>query len=96
MMKQPTVYIVANQRNGTLYVGVTSDLVKRIYQHKEGIIDGFTKKYGCKLLVFYELHDTMESAISREKLIKGGSRKKKLILIETMNPDWKDLYHEII
>lgn len=96
MMKQPTVYIVANQRNGTLYVGVTSDLVKRIYEHKEGIIDGFTKKYGCKLLVFYELHDTMESAISREKLIKGGSRKKKLILIETMNPDWKDLYHEII
>ena len=95
-MKQPTVYIVANQRNGTLYVGVTSDLVKRIYEHKEGIIDGFTKKYGCKLLVFYELHDTMESAISREKLIKGGSRKKKLILIETMNPDWKDLYHEII
>jgi putative endonuclease len=77
-------------------VGVTSDLIKRIYEHKEGIIDGFTKKYGCKLLVFYELHDTMESAISREKLIKDGSRKKKLILIETMNPDWRDLYHEII
>lgn len=77
-------------------MGVTSDLIKRIYEHKEGIIDGFTKKYGCKLLVFYELHDTMESAISREKLIKDGSRKKKLILIETMNPDWRDLYHEII
>ena len=81
-MKQPAVYIITSQRNGTLYVGVTSNLVKRIYEHKEGVIEGFTKKYGCKILVFYELHETMLSAISREKQIKGGSRKKKLILIE--------------
>ena len=69
---------------------------KRIYEHKEAIIEGFTKKYGCKLLVFYESHETMMSAIAREKIIKGGSRKKKLILIETMNPDWRDLYANII
>lgn len=95
-MQQPTVYIIASQRNGTLYVGVTSNLIKRIYQHRAGIIDGFTKKYECKLLVFYESHQTMLSAILREKLIKAGSRKKKLTLIETMNPDWKDLYEDII
>lgn len=95
-MKQPTVYIVANQRNGTLYVGVTSNLIKRVYEHKEGINDSFTKKYGCKFLVFYELHETMESAIAREKRIKGGSRQKKLTLIEMVNPDWKDLYENII
>jgi putative endonuclease len=91
-----TTSCVASQKNGTLYVGVTSNLIKRIYEHKEGVIEGFTKKYGCKLLVFYELHETMLSAISREKLIKSGSRKKKLILIETMNPDWRDLYADII
>jgi putative endonuclease len=95
-MKHPAVYIVANKRNGTLYVGATSNLVKRIYEHKEGVIEGFTKKYGCKLLVFYESHETMTSAISREKSIKGGSRQKKLILIETMNPHWRDLYEDII
>lgn len=95
-MKLPAVYIVASKKNGTLYVGVTSDLVKRVYEHKESVIEGFTKKYGCKILVFYELHETMISAISREKQIKGGSRKKKLILIETVNPDWRDLYEDII
>ncbi len=95
-MKQPAVYIVTNKRNGTLYVGVTSNLIKRIYEHKIGLIEGFTKKYGCKLLVFYESHETMISAISREKHIKSGARKKKLILIEKMNPDWRDLYTEII
>ena len=95
-MKQPVVYIIASQRNGTLYVGVTSHLIKRIYDHKEGVIEGFTKKYGCKLLVFYELHETMISAISREKSIKGGSRQKKLALIEAMNPEWRDLYEDII
>jgi putative endonuclease len=93
-MKQPAVYIVTNKRNGTLYVGVTSDLSKRIYQHKEGSIDGFSKRYGCKMLVFYERHDT--SAILREKQIKAGSRKKKLDLIERMNPVWNDLCDEII
>ncbi len=96
IMKQPAVYIVANHRNGTLYVGVTSNLIKRLFEHKEGLIAGFTKKYGCKILVFYELHETMASAISSEKRIKGGSRQKKLALIETMNPEWKDLYKNII
>ncbi|MEY3197399.1 MAG: hypothetical protein RLZZ59_770 [Pseudomonadota bacterium] len=95
-MKHPAVYIVASKRNGTLYLGVTSNLIKRVYEHKEGLIEGFTKKYACKLLVFYESHETMISAISREKVIKGGSRKRKLILIETMNPDWRDLYEDII
>ncbi len=95
-MKQPAIYIIANKRNGTLYTGVTSNLVGRIYQHKEGVIKGFSKRYGCKLLVFYELHETMESAISREKQIKAGSREKKLELIESINPDWKDLYEDII
>ncbi len=95
-MKEPAIYIVTNKRNGTLYVGVTSHLIKRIYEHKEGLIDGFTKKYNCKLLVFYELHNTMEAAISREKSLKDGSRKRKLKLIEKMNPDWQDLYENII
>ncbi|HEV2600858.1 MAG TPA: GIY-YIG nuclease family protein [Candidatus Babeliales bacterium] len=94
-MKQPIVYIVANKTNGTLYVGVTSDLIKRIYEHKEGLIEGFTKTYGCKFLVFYESHPTMESAILREKQIKDGSRKKKLYLIEGMNSSWKDLYEDL-
>lgn len=71
-------------------------LAKRVYAHKEGIIHGFTKKYRCTLLVFYELHETMESAILREKQIKAGSRKKKLQLVETTNPNWTDLYEEII
>ncbi len=86
---------MANRRNGTLYTGVTSDLPKRNYEHKNGVVDGFTKKYGCHLLVYYEAHDTMESAILREKQIKAGSRKKKLALIETMNPDWRDLSEDI-
>lgn len=77
-------------------MGVTSNLIKRVYEHKEWVIEGFTKKYGCKLLVFYESHETMMSAILREKVIKGGSRKRKLILIEKMNPDWRDLYADII
>ncbi len=95
-MKQPAVYIIINKKNGVLYTGVTSTLIKRIYEHKKGIIQGFTKKYNCKLLVFYELHETMGSAIIREKQIKAGSRKKKLQLIETINPDWADLYEKII
>jgi len=87
---------MTNQRNGTLYTGVTSDLVQRNSQHKQGAFSGFTKKHGCTILVFYELHNTMESAIIREKQIKGGSRKKKLALIEGQNPAWKDLYDKII
>lgn len=90
-MKQPAVYIMASRRNGTLYTGVTSNLVQRAWQHREGV-GGFTKKYGCKLLVWFENGDTMEGAISREKQIKGGPRAKKLALIEGMNPDWNDLY----
>lgn len=73
-MKRPCVYLLASQRNGTLYIGVTSNLVQRIWQHKEGLADGFTKKYGVKLLVWFELHETMESAISREKAIKEWKR----------------------
>jgi putative endonuclease len=86
---------MASQRNGTLYVGVTSSLVHRGWQHREGLIGGFTKRYGCKLLVWFEFLDTMPEAIAREKLIKGGSRAKKLALIEAMNPDWNDLFPEI-
>jgi len=95
-MKQPAVYIMTNKRNGVLYTGVTSDLVKRVHEHKNGEIAGFTKRYGCKLLVYYEVCEDMTSAISREKQIKAGSREKKLDLIETMNPGWEDLYIEII
>jgi predicted GIY-YIG superfamily endonuclease len=94
-VKRPAVYIMASQRNGTLYTGVTSSLVHRVWQHREGLIGGFTKRYGCKLLVWYELHATMPDAIAREKRIKGGSRAKKLALIEMSNPDWNDLFPEI-
>ncbi len=94
-MKQPAVYIVASRRNGTLYTGVTSDLAGRIWQHKNGAI-GFTARYGCKQLVWYELHGTMETAIAREKQIKAGSRKKKIALIELLNPGWEDLYESIV
>jgi len=95
-MKQPAVYITTNQRNGTLYTGVTSDLIQRTSKHKKGLFEGFSKKYGCKTLVFYELYGTMETAILREKQIKSGSRRKKLELIEKQNPAWKDLYDETI
>ena len=86
-MKRPAVYVMASKRNGTLYTGVTSSLIHRAWQHREGVVDGFTKQYGCKLLVWFEMHATMPDAIAREKQIKGGSRKKKLALIETMNPN---------
>ena len=92
MSKQFCVYILASQRNGTLYIGVTSNLVQRIWQHKQGIVDGFTKKYGLKTLVHFEVHDTAESAITREKQIKKWERAWKLRLVEENNPEWKDLY----
>ena len=95
MPKPGYVYIMASQRNGTLYLGVTSDLIKRVWEHRTGIIGGFTKRYGCKLLVWYELHSTMEYAIAREKQVKAGSRKKKLALIEAQNPQWRDLFADI-
>ena len=92
---QPAVYMMANQKSGTIYVGVTSDLPKRAWEHREGHIEGFTKRYGCKRLVWFELHSTMEAAIAREKQIKGGSRAKKIALIEAQNPDWRDLFFEL-
>ena len=91
----PAVYIMANRRNGTLYVGVTSNLPQRAAQHRDGTVDGFTRRYGCKLLVWHEVHATMELAILREKQIKGGSRKRKLALIEGLNPEWRDLFAEV-
>ena len=95
MEKQPAVYILASKRNGTLYVGVTSDLVKRVWQHKNSLVEGFTKRYGIHQLVWYELHGTLESAIQREKRLKEWKRAWKLNLIENMNPEWKDLYHNV-
>ncbi len=95
-MKQPCVYILSNKTNGTLYTGVTSNLADRVYQHKNHLADGFTKKYDVTNLVWYEVTGDMYSAIARERQIKAGSRKKKLDLIQKMNPYWKDLYEEII
>ena len=96
MDKQPAVYILASKRNGTLYVGVTSDLVKRIWEHKNNVVEGFTKRYGVHQLVWYEVHEAMEYAIRREKQLKEWKRQWKLELIESANPDWKDLYRTII
>ena len=95
MTKLPCVYILASRRNGTLYVGVTSDLIKRVWQHKNDLVEGFTKQYGVHVLVWYESHETMESAIKREKAIKKWNRKWKLKLIEQSNPQWRDLYEEL-
>ncbi|MDZ4659626.1 MAG: GIY-YIG nuclease family protein [Bythopirellula sp.] len=95
-MKQPAVYILASQRKGTLYPGVTSELVQRIWQHKNDIVEGFTKKYGVHMLVYFELHDDMENAIIREKRLKRWNRAWKLRLIEEMNPEWNDLYESIL
>jgi putative endonuclease len=90
------VYIMTNRRNGTLYVGVTADLPRRAYEHREGLIDGFTKKYGLKLLVYYEQHDDILTAIQREKNIKHWPRAWKVRLIHGMNPEWTDLYNQLI
>ena len=91
----PTVYLLASRRNGTLYVGVTSNLVQRVWQHREGLVAGFTKEYGVKLLVWFEQHGTMELAIQREKRIKKWIRAWKLSLIEKDNPEWRDLAFEL-
>ena len=96
MPKQPAVYILASKRNGTLYIGVTSDLIKRAWEHKNDQVDGFSKKYAVHHLVYYELHENMVSAITREKQIKKWNRAWKLELIEKENSDWKDLWEEII
>ena len=90
------VYIITNKRNGTLYTGVTSDLIKRVAEHKEGSIDGFSKRYDLKMLVWYEVHDDINEAIKREKQIKNWERNWKLRIIEDKNPDWLDLYDEIL
>ena len=94
-MKKPCVYILANKRNGTLYVGVTSNLLRRVQQHKNHLIEGFTRRYGVHRLVWYESHETMESAITREKNIKSWKRAWKLALIEEDNPAWRDLLEEL-
>ena len=96
MDKQPCVYILASRRNGTLYLGVTSNLIQRVYQHRNDRVDGFTKQYGVHTLVWYELHDRIESAIMREKQIKQWQRTAKLGLIEQANPDWRDLWPELV
>jgi len=96
MKKRPAVYIMASKRNGTLYTGVTSDLARRVWEHKNNVVGGFTKRYGVHDLVFFELHDSMMSAINREKQIKKWNRAWKLQLIEAENPQWRDLYDEIV
>lgn len=96
MERQPAIYIMTNKYHGTLYTGVTSDLIQRVYQHKHSKTDSFTKKYGCKVLVYYECHGDMYNAITREKQIKGGSRKDKIALVESMNPAWQDLYESLL
>ena len=96
MDKQPCVYILASQKNGTLYVGVTSNLVQRIWQHKNRYLSGFTEKYEVDRLVFFEIHESMEGAIQREKRIKKWRRRWKIRLIEAGNPNWDDLWETII
>lgn len=91
-MNQYYVYKLASKKNGTLYIGVTNDLIRRVYEHKEGIIEGFTKKYNVKKLVYYEIHTEIREAIKREKAMKKWLRKWKIELIEEMNPNWDDLY----
>jgi len=88
----PCVYILASKRNGTLYIGVTSNLPARVWQHKSDQVSGFTRRYGAHILVWHEAHDSMESAIAREKALKGWKRAWKIALIENANPYWRDLY----
>ncbi|KZX51297.1 hypothetical protein A3709_10775 [Halioglobus sp. HI00S01] len=96
MAKQPAVYILANRRNGTLYIGVTSDLIRRIWHHRNVIAEGFTKKYTVHRLVYFEFLSSMEEAIAREKRLKKWHRRWKLRIIEEKNPDWMDLWHQVI
>jgi putative endonuclease len=96
MHRRPAVYILASKRNGTLYVGVTSNLQKRVWEHKNDLVQGFTKRYGVHHLAYYELHEDMMSAITREKQMKKWNRAWKVRLIERHNPDWKDLWDRII
>lgn len=95
-MKQFYVYIMTSKRNWTMYTGVTSDLIKRMYEHKNGLVEGFTKKYGVHFLVWYELHQAADTAFKREKQIKEWNRSWKLELIEKGNPEWHDLYCDLV
>jgi putative endonuclease len=95
-LKQPAAYILASGRNGTLYVGVTSNLIGRVWQHKADLVEGFTRRYSVHDLVYFELCDDMLTAIAREKQIKAGSRARKVALIESVNSEWRDLYVNII
>ena len=96
MEKQPAVYIIASKRNGTLYIGVTSNLVKRIWEHKNDRVKGFSQKYQVHILVYFELHEAMDAAIVREKQLKKWNRSWKIRLIEEQNPEWQDLWPTII
>jgi putative endonuclease len=96
LAKQPAVYILASRRNGTLYVGVTSDLIRRVWEHRQGQVEGFTKKYGVHRLVYYELHTSMAEAILREKHLKKWKRAWKVELIEKENPQWRDLWLDLV
>ena len=96
MSKHPCVYMLASRRNGTLYIGVTSDLVKRVWEHRNDLAEGFTKRYGVHTLVWYELHEEMPSAIACEKAMKEWKRRWKLDLIERDNPEWRDLYENVL
>jgi putative endonuclease len=96
MSQQYYIYIITNQSNTVLYTGVTSDLIKRLYEHKEKLISGFTKKYNVNKLVYYEIFTDINSAITREKQIKAGSRQKKIDLVNSVNPEWLDLYNDLL
>jgi putative endonuclease len=96
MDRQPCVYLLASKQNGTLYTGVTSGLVKRVWEHKNNLVESFTRKYGVHTLVWYEVHETMETAIQREKAIKNWKREWKIKVIEEMNPEWRDLYPDLL
>lgn len=96
MKKQPCVYILSSKKKGTLYIGVTSDLVKRVWEHKNNEVEGFTKKYGVHQLVYFEVHEEVKSALTREKQIKKWKRDWKIRLIEESNPNWDDLYESIL
>jgi len=96
MTRQPAVYVLTNKRNGALYTGVTSDLVRRIWEHRHHLVEGFTSQYNVHKLIYFELHDDITQAIIREKQIKKWRRAWKLRMIEAMNPDWKDLYDSIL
>lgn len=96
MERQPCVYLLASRPYGTLYIGVTSDLVRRVWQHRQGLADGFTRQYGVHLLVWYEQHESMETAIRRERALKEWRRAWKIRLIQEANPRWRDLYPDIL